>query len=80
VYLNRAEARLSARVTNAIKSIWLNDNKNHQDTVCFSSLSARSRVVREKLIVAQLVKKNTVFHGTRRFVTVFSKAQRWFIS
>jgi hypothetical protein len=31
----------------------------------------------EKLIVTQLVKKFLVFYGTRRFITVFTRARHW---
>jgi hypothetical protein len=33
------------------------------------------RVLLEKLIVAQLVKKLQAFHGNRRFIAVFTKAR-----
>lgn len=35
-----------------------------------------SRVIHEKLIVAQLVKKYAAFYGTSSFVIVFTKARR----
>jgi hypothetical protein len=34
----------------------------------------------EKLIVIQLVKNFPSFHGTRRFITVFTKARYWCLS
>jgi hypothetical protein len=37
-------------------------------------LNPWSRVVLEKLIVDQLVKKYTILSGTRMFITVFTKA------
>jgi len=41
--------------------------------LCSASPSS-SRVLLEKLIVTQLVKKLPVFYGTRRFITVFTRA------
>jgi hypothetical protein len=38
-----------------------------------------SRVL-EKLIVDQLVKKFPAFHGTRRFITVFTRTRHRFLS
>jgi hypothetical protein len=39
---------------------------------CVSGMpAARGRVLLEKLIVAQLLKKLRVIYGTRRFITVF---------
>jgi len=38
--------------------------------------NTRSRVI-EKLIVAQLVKKFSVFYETRRFITVFLRTCHW---
>jgi hypothetical protein len=34
----------------------------------------------EKLPVVQLLKNFPAFYGTRRFITVFTKALRWSIS
>jgi len=39
-------------------------------------LSPWSRVVLEKLIVTQLVKKFSTFCGTRRFITVLTRARQ----
>jgi hypothetical protein len=43
------------------------------------SLNPRNRVY-EKLIVAQLMKKSSVFYGTRIFITVFSSTCHWNLS
>jgi len=42
-------------------------------------VSPWSRVL-EKLIVNQLVKKFPTFCGTRRFITMFTRAFHWFLS
>jgi hypothetical protein len=42
-----------------------------------NSLSPRSRVVLEKLTVTRLVNKPPTFYGTRRFITMFTRARRW---
>jgi hypothetical protein len=41
---------------------------------------ACSRVLLEKLVVIQLVKKFPTFNGTWRFITVFAKARHWSLS
>jgi hypothetical protein len=38
------------------------------------------RIVIEKLIVTQLVKNILLSYGTRRFITMFTKARRWTLS
>jgi hypothetical protein len=43
-------------------------------------LKPRSRVVLEKLIGAELVKKSLAFYGTHKFITVFTRAGQWFQS
>jgi hypothetical protein len=43
-------------------------------------LTPYNTVLLEKLTVAQLVKKVPAFHGTRRFITVFTRARHLFIS
>jgi hypothetical protein len=40
-------------------------------------LFTRSKILQEKLPVAQLVKELTAFHGTQRFVAVFTAAHNW---
>jgi len=45
-----------------------------------NSLTPWSRVLPEKLTVTQLVKKFLVFYGTRRFITVFTRARHWSLS
>jgi len=39
-----------------------------------------SRVLLEKLIVTQLVKKFSKFYITRKSITVFTRASHWFLS
>jgi len=39
-----------------------------------------SRVLFEKLVVAQLAKKFPAFYGTRRFITVFTAIRHWILS
>jgi hypothetical protein len=39
-----------------------------------------SRVLREKLTVAQPLKKFPVFYGPRRFMTLFTTARHWSLS
>jgi hypothetical protein len=39
-----------------------------------------SRVLLEKLIVTQLVKKIPVFYGIRRFITVYTRSRLWSLS
>jgi hypothetical protein len=36
-----------------------------------------ARLLLEKLIVAQLFKKFSAYYGSRRFITVFTKARHW---
>jgi hypothetical protein len=43
-------------------------------------LTPWSRVCLEKLVVTQLVKKFPAFYGTRRFITVFTRARHWSLS
>jgi hypothetical protein len=45
-----------------------------------NKLTPWSRALLEKLIVTQIVKKFPVFYGTRRFITVFTRAHHWFLS
>jgi hypothetical protein len=40
-------------------------------------LTSWSRVLLEKLIITQLVKKFATFYGTRKFITIFARAQHW---
>jgi len=42
---------------------------------CSSNILARKTV--KKLLVAQLVKKFLMFCGSRKFITLFTKASRW---
>jgi hypothetical protein len=46
-----------------------------------SLLTPWCRILFEKLFVTQLVKKISCFlYGTRRFITVFTKARHWTLS
>jgi len=38
------------------------------------------RIILKKLIVTQLLKRFSAFCGTRRFITVYTKSCRWFLS
>jgi hypothetical protein len=40
----------------------------------------RSRVLLEKPIITQLVKIFLAFYGTRRFITLFTRARHWFLT
>jgi len=42
--------------------------------------TTRIQVLLEKLTVTQLVKKFSAFYGTRRFITVFTRARHWSLS
>jgi hypothetical protein len=44
------------------------------------SLTPWCRILFEKLIVTQLSKNILLSHGTRRFITVFTKAHHWTLS
>jgi hypothetical protein len=43
-------------------------------------LIPQSRVILEKLTVAQLIKKFPTFYGIQRFITVFTRARHWSLS
>jgi len=43
-------------------------------------LTTWSKILLEKLIVAQLVKKFPTFNGTRRFITTFTRIHHWSLS
>jgi hypothetical protein len=43
-------------------------------------MTPRNRVLLEKLIVSQLVKKFLAFYGSRKFITVFARARHWAVS
>jgi hypothetical protein len=45
----------------------------HRDNFTLPLLTLHGRVLLEKLIVTQLVKKFSAFYGTRWFITVFTK-------
>jgi len=54
-----------------------------KETDCGTTTNKRSpwsRVFLEKLIVTQLVKKCSSFHGTWRFITIFTRARSWSLS
>jgi len=42
--------------------------------------SMEQRVILDKLIVTQLVNRFLVFYGTRRVITVFTRARQWSLS
>jgi len=42
--------------------------------------NAMERVLLDKLIVTELVKKLPPFYGTRRFFTVFTRVPHWSLS
>jgi hypothetical protein len=44
------------------------------------SLTPWCKILFEKLIVTQLVKNIPLSYGTRRFITVFTKARHWTLS
>jgi hypothetical protein len=46
----------------------------------YIKLITRSRIFLEKLIVTQLIKKLSAYYGTRRFITVFTRARYWPLS
>jgi hypothetical protein len=46
--------------------------KSHRFNICPVYLTLWNRVLLEKLIVAQLVKKFPAVYGTRRFITMFT--------
>jgi len=43
-------------------------------------LTRGGRVLLEDLIVTQLVKKFSVFYGTRTFITMFARDRHWSLS
>jgi hypothetical protein len=51
-----------------------------RDLECCELLSYCSKDLLEKLIVAQLVKKFPIFYGSRKFITVFTRAGHWRLS
>jgi hypothetical protein len=49
--------------------------------ICITNLvTSRSRVLLEKLTGPQIVKKFTLFYGTRRFITAFTSAHHLSLS
>jgi hypothetical protein len=53
--------------------------KHFQGSLYFLLITPWCRILFEKLIVTQLVKKYPAY-GTRRFITVFTKAHHWTLS
>ena len=51
-----------------------------QDVLTYSILTLWSRVLLEKLIGSQLVKKFPTFYGTRRFIAAFTSARHLSLS
>jgi len=49
-------------------------------TNIYKYITAWSRILPEKLIVNQLVKKCPVLYGTPSFITVFARARHWYVS
>jgi hypothetical protein len=54
--------------------------QNAQQSGIKGSITPWSRVLLEKLIATQLVKKLSAFYGTRMYITVFTIARRWTLS
>jgi len=50
---------------------------NHPDK-CENFLYNTKEVLLDKLIVTQLIKRFQSFHGTRRFITVFTTFRHWY--
>jgi len=46
----------------------------------FLKPSSWSRVLLEKLIVTQIVKKFPAFYGIGKLITAFTKARHWYLS
>jgi hypothetical protein len=51
-----------------------------RNTTSAASTTPWSIVLLETLIVTQLVKKFSAFYGTRKFITVFTRARHWSLS
>jgi hypothetical protein len=51
-----------------------------EETASRYLLNPWCRILFEKLIVTQLVKNIPLSYGTRRFITVFTKARHWTLS
>ena len=62
------------------QSLKLNWLKISSKTVLYYLLTPRSRVLHEKLISSQVVKKFPAFYGTRIFITAFTSARHLFLS
>jgi hypothetical protein len=60
------------------KQKWLNHVSRMEDLT--SLLTAWFRILFEKLIVTQLVKKIMLSYGTRRFITMFTQVRHWTLS
>jgi hypothetical protein len=54
-----------------LRKLWISKTNN---------ISKYSRVLLERLIVTQLVKKSLPFYGTLRFITVFTRSRHWSMS
>jgi hypothetical protein len=67
------------------RSLWTFGQQQQQpqsETLSFelllrNQLTPRSRVLLEKLLVTQLVKKSFAFYGTRRFITMLTRTRHW---
>jgi hypothetical protein len=51
-----------------------------QVTLSNVQLTPWGRVLLEKLIVTQLVKKFPAFYGSQMFIAVFTRAHHWYLS
>jgi hypothetical protein len=54
--------------------------QSHHTNKLTHSLTPWSRVLLEKLLIIQLVKKLPAFNGTQRFIIVFRRANKWSLS
>jgi hypothetical protein len=50
------------------------------ENYCLIELTQWSRVLLEKLILIQMVKKFLILYGTQSFITVFTTAYHWTLS
>jgi hypothetical protein len=57
-----------------------NNNNNNNSYLVTHSLTPWCNILFEELIVTQLVKKYPLLYGTRRFITVLTKARHWTLS
>jgi hypothetical protein len=60
-----------------LKIIYITDSTVVVIVIVIIIITPWSRVLLEKLIVTQLVKKFPTFYGTQRFFTVLTGARNW---